>query len=221
MKAKNIIIKNKGLFKVSTGDNIKKIDIKNIFGGDKNTSENQNGTDYKDAQKTVNTGFAGIIGNPEQAKTKQAAYPINKVIDKILELQNLQPPFNKTITIKISPPYLGTIQIKVSMDKDKNLSTAISTKDKNIFNILNFHIGDMKECLTNNGIKMQDINIFNNFNQNSSQQNNQNQFTFGSGGNPQGQNQHFSQSDETKFLKTESLENDEYNIHREGLNIIV
>ena len=211
-------IKNEGFFEIGTNNNIEKIKIKDMPGIKISDKDN---ADYKDAQKIVNTGFSAAINNTEQISAKQHPYPINKVIDEISKLQNLQPPFNKTITIKINPPYLGVIQIKVSMDKDKNLSTVISAKDKSVLNILNLHAGYMKEYLTNNGIKMQDINIFNNLTQNGEQHSNQNQFSFGSGNNPQGQNQRFSQNDEMEFLKTENLKNITQTVHREKLNIIV
>ncbi|WP_291490656.1 flagellar hook-length control protein FliK, partial [Desulfurella sp.] len=138
--------------------------------------------DIPSLQKTQNTLNANV--------TKQT-YPINHIIEKIIELQNLKPPIIKTIQIQLNPPSLGQIDVKVSIDASKTLSASIHVDNQEVLNLLNNNLDTLKTTILQQGINVSQISVTSS---NSSQQNlNQNQ-------NQQNQafsnfNQNFNQSD--------------------------
>ncbi|HEX14251.1 MULTISPECIES: flagellar hook-length control protein FliK [Desulfurella] len=122
------------------------------------------------------------------------AYPINHIIEKIIELQNLRPPVIKTIQIQLNPPSLGHIDVKVSIDSSKNLSASIHVDNQEVFNLVNSNLDTLKTTILQQGINVSQISVTSsnlsqqNFNQNQNQQNQ----TFSSF------NQNFNQSDNSQ-----------------------
>ncbi|MGC8791379.1 MAG: flagellar hook-length control protein FliK, partial [Desulfurella sp.] len=138
------------------------------------------------------------------------AYPINHIIEKIIELQNLRPPVIKTIQIQLNPPSLGHIDVKVSIDSSKNLSASIHVDNQEVFNLVNSNLDTLKTTILQQGINVSQISVTSsnlsqqNFNQNQNQQNqtfssfNQN---FNQSGNSQNSfNQAFSQQKQQNYV---------------------
>ncbi len=114
----------------------------------------------------------------QQVQTNQTNLhpPLDKVIKEIDKISNLKPPVTKSITLKLNPPNLGNLHLKVSLDVQKNLTASIAVHDKNTYKTIVNHIDSLKEYLVTNGIKVQNIDVHNSFNENF-----MNQFSNGSG----------------------------------------
>ncbi len=128
--------------------------------------------------------------------TSNQTYPINHIVEKIIELQNIKPPAIKTIQIQLNPPSLGKVDVKVSIDTSKTLSASIHVDNQEVFNLLNNNLDTLKTSISQQGINISQISITTsnlaqqNFNQNQNQQNqNQAFFQF---------NQGFSQSNNSQ-----------------------
>ncbi len=102
--------------------------------------------------------------------------PLDKVIEEIDKIANLKPPITKSITIRLNPPHLGNLHLKVSLDIQKNLTASISVHDKDTYRTIVNHLDSLKDYLATNGIKVQNIDVHNSFNENF-----MNQFSGGSG----------------------------------------
>ncbi len=102
--------------------------------------------------------------------------PLDKVIEEIDKITNLKPPVTKSITVKLNPPHLGNLHLKVSLDIQRNLTASIAVHDKDTYKTIVNHLDSLKEYLVTNGIKVQNIDVHNSFNENF-----MNQFSGGSG----------------------------------------
>ena len=102
--------------------------------------------------------------------------PLDKVIEEIDKIVSLKPPVTRSLTIKLNPPHLGNLHLKVSLNIQKNLTVSIATHDKDTYKTIVNHLDSLKEYLATNGIKVQNIDVHNSFNENF-----MNQFSNGSG----------------------------------------
>ncbi len=127
---------------------------------------------------TTSTQTDNINNQNQQVQTNQTNLhpPLDKVIKEIDKISNLKPPVTKSITLKLNPPHLGGLHLKVSLDAQKNLTASIAVHDKNTYKTIVNHIDSLKEYLVTNGIKVQNIDVHNSFNENF-----MNQFSNGSG----------------------------------------
>ena len=141
----------------------------------------------KKESENANIQIAAALGKSDMQNSKidkvDKIYPLDKIIENIDKIKNLKPPFNNTVIIKLNPPRLGAIMLKVKIDKDKNISALIDAQDKDIFKTINAHADKLKNYLVSQGIKIESINVQNNFNEHQGFGNSQNQN--GYSGNPQ------------------------------------
>lgn len=121
------------------------------------------------------------ISDTQSTNTPKQPYPVNQIIDKIIELQNLKPPVVKSITIQVNPPSLGQIDVKVSINSAKFLTATIHVENQEIFNLINNNLDSLKANISQQGINVSQISLVSsnlgqqNFTQN---QNHQNQSLF-------------------------------------------
>ncbi len=125
-----------------------------------------------------------IIGG-DSKNISHAVYPMDKVIENINKMMDMKPPFNNTVTIKLSPPHIGVIHLTVKMDRDKNISALITAQDKDIVKLINSHTDGLKTYLNSQGIKVVNIDVHNGFHEQAGFGNAQNQGMFNA--NQQGQ----------------------------------
>ncbi len=158
-----------------------------------NTIEKISGSENKKDDKNSSYQITAALGNSSMLSGKidkiDKIYPLDKIIENINKIKNLKPPFNNTITIKLNPPKLGAIMLKVKMDKDKNISALIDTQDKDVFKTISAHADKLKNYLISQGIKIDNIDIQNNFSEHRSFGNSQNQ-SLGNFQNQSGNPQH-------------------------------
>ena len=155
------------------------------------------------------------ISDTQNTNTPKQPYPINQIIEKIIELQNLKPPVIKSITIQVNPPSLGQIDVKVSIDTAKSLTATIHVENQEIFNLVNNNLDSLKANISQQGLNVSQINVVSssnlgqqNFTQNQNQQNqNQSLFQFSQNFNQsssgQGQNsfnQAFNQQKQQNYV---------------------
>jgi hypothetical protein len=155
------------------------------------------------------------ISDTQNTNAPKQPYPINQIIEKIIELQNLKPPVIKSITIQVNPPSLGQIDVKVSIDAAKSLTATIHVENQEIFNLVNNNLDSLKANISQQGLNVSQINVVSssnlgqqNFTQNQNQQNqNQSLFQFSQNFNQsssgQGQNsfnQAFNQQKQQNYV---------------------
>jgi hypothetical protein len=155
------------------------------------------------------------ISDTQNTNAPKQPYPVNQIIEKIIELQNLKPPVIKSITIQVNPPSLGQIDVKVSIDAAKSLTATIHVENKEIFNLVNNNLDSLKANISQQGLNVSQINVVSssnlgqqNFTQNQNQQNqNQSLFqfsqNFNQSSNGQGQNsfnQAFNQQKQQNYV---------------------
>jgi hypothetical protein len=155
------------------------------------------------------------ISDTQNTNAPKQPYPVNQIIEKIIELQNLKPPVIKSITIQVNPPSLGQIDVKVSIDAAKSLTATIHVENQEIFNLVNNNLYSLKANISQQGLNVSQINVVSssnlgqqNFTQNQNQQNqNQSLFqfsqNFNQSSNGQGQNsfnQAFNQQKQQNYV---------------------
>jgi hypothetical protein len=155
------------------------------------------------------------ISDTQNTNAPKQPYPVNQIIEKIIELQNLKPPVIKSITIQVNPPSLGQIDVKVSIDAAKSLTATIHVENQEIFNLVNNNLDSLKANISQQGLNVSQINVVSssnlgqqNFTQNQNQQNqNQSLFQFSQNFNQsssgQGQNsfnQAFNQQKQQNYV---------------------
>lgn len=155
------------------------------------------------------------ISDTQNTNAPKQPYPVNQIIEKIIELQNLKPPVIKSITIQVNPPSLGQIDVKVSIDAAKSLTATIHVENQEIFNLVNNNLDSLKTNISQQGLNVSQINVVSssnlgqqNFTQNQNQQNqNQSLFQFSQNFNQsssgQGQNsfnQAFNQQKQQNYV---------------------
>lgn len=185
---------------------------------DKSQKQLSQDTNNNLTQNTITQ--AGIISfqkisDTQNTNAPKQPYPINQIIEKIIELQNLKPPVIKSITIQVNPPSLGQIDVKVSIDAAKSLTATIHVENQEIFNLVNNNLDSLKANISQQGLNVSQINVVSssnlgqqNFTQNQNQQNqNQSLFQFSQNFNQsssgQGQNsfnQAFNQQKQQNYV---------------------
>ncbi|HHS49357.1 MAG TPA: flagellar hook-length control protein FliK [Desulfurella acetivorans] len=135
---------------------------------DKNQQQLSQNTNSNLTQNTIaqtdNISFQKIP-DAQNANAPKQPYPINQIIEKIIELQNLKPPVIKSITIQVNPPSLGQIDVKVSIDTSKSLSATIHVENREIFNIVNDNLDSLKANISSQGLNVSQINVISSSNQ--------------------------------------------------------
>ncbi|MGE4546851.1 MAG: flagellar hook-length control protein FliK [Desulfurella sp.] len=165
---------------------------------DKNQQQLSQNTNSNLTQNTIaqtdNISFQKIP-DAQNANAPKQPYPVNQIIEKIIELQNLKPPVIKSITIQVNPPSLGQIDVKVSIDASKSLTATIHVENQEIFNIVNNNLDSLKANISQQGLNVSQINVISssnlgqqNFTQNQNQPN-QSLFQFSQNFNQSNSNQ--------------------------------
>jgi hypothetical protein len=134
------------------------------------------------------------IPNTQNTNTPKLTYqnPVNQIIEKIIELQNLKPPVIKSITIQVNPSSLGQIDVKVSIDASKSLTANIHVENQEIFNLVNNNLDSLKANISQQGLNVSQINVVSSSNlgqQNFTQNQNQSLFQFSQNFNQSSSNQ--------------------------------
>ena len=150
------------------------------------------------------------ISDTQNTNAPKQPYPVNQIIEKIIELQNLKPPVIKSITIQVNPPSLGQIDVKVSIDTAKSLTATIHVENQEIFNLVNNNLDSLKANISQQGLNVSQINVVSSSNlgqQNFTQNQNQSLFQFSQNFNQsssgQGQNsfnQAFNQQKQQNYV---------------------
>ena len=161
------------------------------------------GKDTDKKEKDGNTEALYGIGHVmasggEKSDGIRSIYPMDKVIEGIDKMKNMQPPFNNTITIKLKPPHIGILELKVKMDRDKNISAVISSQDKNAVKIITAHLEGLKTYLSSQGIRVAHIDVHNGFHEQSGFGNAQNQNSYSGGAQQQAGSNSFGEFREFK-----------------------
>ncbi|OSS41282.1 Flagellar hook-length control protein FliK [Desulfurella amilsii] len=165
----------------------------NLEKAQKQLSQNTNNNQTQNTIALADNAGLQKMQDTQNTNAPKQPYPINHIIEKIIELQNLKPPVVKSITIQINPPSLGQIDVKVSIDSAKSLSATIHVENQEILNLVNNNLDSLKANISQQGINVSQISVVSssnlgqqNFTQNQNQQNqNQSLFQF---------NQNFNQS---------------------------
>ncbi|AEA33308.1 flagellar hook-length control protein FliK [Hippea maritima] len=181
-------------------------------------------------EKTTNDTTISTINIQHQSQqlqdfqTQKTIYPMDKVIEHIDKLIKMKPPFTRSLSITLNPPQLGKIELKVALDKAKSITATISVHNKDIYKTITTHIDNLKEYLTSQGLKINNIDVHNSFNENLN-----NQFSNSSGGFGQ-QNQHNAQQEfsfsqyypfETQQEDPNFARNINIGVQKKGLDISV
>ncbi len=146
-----------------------------FFEKDKTKNDNFNIENKNSQEGAISAQTNNIPSAPQIKSDSNVSSNMQTIIDKILEIKNLNPPVLKTITIQLNPPSLGSLDVKVSIDSNKNLTASINVQNQDLFNSLNNNLDSLKNTLQNHGFNVAQINISSNQNSQNYNQNPQNQ----------------------------------------------
>ena len=133
--------------------------VENKEKDDKLFDKIETGNDVKNLTNQIAPSFQSQ-GNNAKIENNMP-YPMDKIIENIEKIRDIKPPFNKSITIEVSPPHIGSIEINVKMDKYKNINISINAHDNDIVKLIGVHSDKLKEYLNLQGIKIDQIDVSN------------------------------------------------------------